>query len=477
MAQAAPATVSAWPQYQGGPERAGVAASAPSTPYRVSWQADAGIGDRAHWSGLPTPVLTDDAAIVVGRDEVAAVNLADGSPAWSVPRLIGPSSAPVVVGDLLVYLEGGGDESASASGSPTTAPPTTTGSPTPRATASGSVSPSANASVSTLVAIDLKTHRRQWAVALSDISRTGVLAAGDVVIAGADDGTVVAVDAATGAKRWTVDIGDHVVAPMAADDDVVLAAVRPESRGAPTLVALTLADGSEAWRYQPPGTAIDLGAPSISGDIAVVAASDATVRAIDMADGSERWAAGLYTPATGAPSVLTGADVFVTDQLGTVYDLDLTSGTERWHFATNRLAASAPIATPTALLQPMSDGSMVALDPSSGHQVWHAAVADGPILGLAATPSLVVATHTGDAPGFVALATDPAGATEDISSPTDANPGGLLLWWALAAIPIVALLLLLGRTLERRLGPPDLGSADDEDIVDPWEDDEDGEGP
>jgi outer membrane protein assembly factor BamB len=417
-------------------------------------------------------VLTHDAAIVVGRDEVSAVNLTDGSPAWSVPRLIGPSSAPAIVDGLLVYLEGGGDESASASGSPTTA-----ASPTPSASATSSASPSTNPSVSTLVAIDLPTHRRQWAVPLSDVSRTGVLAVGNTVIVGADDGTVVAVDIATGKKTWTVDVGDHVVAPMASDDQVVLAAVRPESRGAPTLVALTLTDGSEAWRYQPPGSAIDLGAPSISGDVAVVAASDATLLAINMADGSQRWAAGLYTPATGAPSVVTSADVFATDQLGTVYDFDLDSGAERWRFATNRLAASAPIATPTALLQPMTDGSIVALDPSTGHQVWHAVVADGPILGLAAAPSRIIASHTGDAPGFVALATDPAGATEDVTSPTDANPGGLLFWWALAAIPIVVLLVLLGRTLDRRLGLPDLGGADDEDIVDPWEDDEDGEGP
>ena len=417
-------------------------------------------------------MLAGNVAIVVGRESVDAVNVADGSAAWSIPRLIGPSSPPAVVGDLLVYLEGGGDESAAASGSPTVAA-SSSAAPTGSPEASGSAT--GGASASTLVAVDLQSQRRRWTVPLPDVSHTGVLAVGDLVLAGADDGSVVAVDATTGKQAWNVDLGDHVVAPLAASGEVVLACVRPESQGAPALVALSPSDGSDVWRYQPSGSAIDLGAPSIAGDTAVLAASDATVRAIDLQTGSQRWAAGLYTPATGTAPVLTDADAYVADQLGTVYDLDLATGAERWRFATNRLPTSAAIATAGAVLQPMSDGSVVALDRTSGHQVWHATVTDGPVLGLAASSGLVVASHTGDTPGLVALVNDAAGQTEDRTSPTDANPGNLLLWWALAAVPTVVLLIALGRTLDRRLGMPDLGGADDDEVVDPWESDLDGE--
>jgi hypothetical protein len=81
---------------------------------------------------------------------------------------------------------------------------------------------------------------------------------------------------------------------------------------------------------------------------------------------------------------------------------------------------------------------------------------------------MVVATSTGTTPGFVALEPDPTGVTEDITSPTTADPTGLALAWFASALPIAAALVLLGRALDRRMGTPDLGTAED-DVVDPWE--------
>jgi hypothetical protein len=120
------------------------------------------------------------------------------------------------------------------------------------------------------------------------------------------------------------------------------------------------------------------------------------------------------------------------------------------------------------LLQPASDGTVLAVDTSTGHQVWHATVADAAVIGLAATADMVVATCTGTTPGFVALETDPAGVSEDITSPTTPDPAGLVLAWLAAALPIAAALVLLGRALGTRMGTPDLGTPED-DVVDPWE--------
>jgi hypothetical protein len=53
----------------------------------------------------------------------------------------------------------------------------------------------------------------------------------------------------------------------------------------------------------------------------------------------------------------------------------------------------------------------------------------------------------------------------------------LVLDWAIAAIPLVVLLMLAGRSLIARLGPPDLEPEDIPDAVGAgpgtWEDDED----
>jgi outer membrane protein assembly factor BamB len=323
--------------------------------------------------------------------------------------------------------------------------------------------------VSTLVAVSLETHERLWQAALTDVSHTGVLVAGDVAVVGADDGHVSAFAVSDGAQRWSVDAGDHVLAPIAASSDLVVASVRPDtSRGAPLVLALHLADGTEAWRYTPPSSVLDLGAPSIAGEAVDVVASDASVRSLSLADGSQRWASPLYTPTLGSPPVVSDAGLFVTDQSGTVYCLDPSTGDERWRFATNHSVVGAPIATSTAVLQPTNDGSVIAIDAASGHQIWHATVTDDVVFGLAASPDLIVATHTGSAPGFVALANDPAGVTEDLASPTTADPAGLALGWLVAAVPLVVLLVLLGRTLDRRMGPAALGAAPD-DVVDPWE--------
>ena len=136
---------------------------------------------------------------------------------------------------------------------------------------------------------------------LSEVSHTGVLLLGQRAIVGTDDGQITAVDIASGEQAWSVDVGDHVLAAMAGTDDLVLASVRPEAQGSASLVALHVNDGSEAWRFQPTGAVLDLGSPSVGGDIVYVVASDGSLRAVAVADGAERWAARLYTPTAGSP--------------------------------------------------------------------------------------------------------------------------------------------------------------------------------
>ncbi|MFI5054955.1 MAG: PQQ-binding-like beta-propeller repeat protein [Actinomycetota bacterium] len=410
---------------------------------------------------------------------MSAVDLSSGEPAWTAPRALGPSAPAAVAAGLVLFVEGGGDESASASGTPSAAtsssvtPSTASGTPSSSASAgtapsSQSAAPSSSATTSTLVAIDLGTRERAWTVPLSEVSHTGVLSVGQLAIVGTDDGRITAVDIASGKQTWSVDVGDHVLAALAGTDDLVLASVRPEAQGSASLVALHVGDGSEAWRFQPTGAVLDLGSPSVGGDLAYVVASDGSLRAVGVEDGAERWAARLYTPTAGSPPAVNDAGVFVTDQSGTTYAFDQASGAERWRYASNRFAVGGPIVTGDTLLQPASDGTILAVDTSTGHQVWHATVSDAAVIGLAATADMVVATSTGTTPGFVALETDPAGVTEDITSPTTPNPTGLMLGWFAAALPLAAALVLLGRALDTRMGTPDLGTAED-DVVDPWE--------
>jgi hypothetical protein len=128
-----------------------------------------------------------------------------------------------------------------------------------------------------------------------------------------------------------------------------------------------------------------------------------------------------------------------------------------------------PIAAGSAVLQPTATGSVVAIDATTGHQVWEGSVSDSVVVGLAASSDAIVASLTGSSPGLTALINDPAGEPTDIASPTSPQPGNLLGYWLLAALPIAGALVALGRWLDRRMGPAELGAADD--VVDPWETD------
>jgi outer membrane protein assembly factor BamB len=464
-------TDASWAQYQGGPSRTGLAPEGtPGPPYAVSWQAATGLGDPTQVLGVPTPILAGDVAIAVGRQTVDAIDLSTGSPAWSVPRALGPSSPAAVDGDTLVYVEGGGE--AGASSTPTTA------AASPTVTSSASASPSSTPDDSTLVGLSLTSQRRVWSVALSDVSHTGVVVVNHEAFVGADDGTITAVDL-DGSQRWTQDIGDHVVAPMAASGDLLLAVVRPEAQGTAALVALHITDGSEAWRYEPSAPVQDLGAPSVGATptgepVAYLVGSDASVRAIDATDGAAMWAIALYSQTLGAPpAIAADGTLVVADDTGTVYALDPSTGAERWRFATNVPALGPPVLSAEAAIQPLTDGSLAAIALASGHQIWQTSISDGAVFGLAAEPGSLVASVTGTNPGLVGLVSDPNGVTEDVVSPTTTNAGALLIGWLGAAIPLTVILWLIGRLGFARLGAPEFDEAADEEPIDPWETDED----
>jgi hypothetical protein len=94
--------------------------------------------------------------------------------------------------------------------------------------------------------------------------------------------------------------------------------------------------------------------------------------------------------------------------------------------------------------------------PATGDRIWRQSLGVGPLLTIAVAPGAVVVARTGAAAGLVGLAADPTGALIDERSPTIVRPGSLALDWATAAIPLVVVLILAGRFLIVRLGPPHL---------------------
>src|SRR5436190_5750520 len=442
-------TPAGWTQYQGGPQHTGFDPAAPAPPLASRWQIATGIGDETHLAGLPAPVIDGPDAIIVDREDVTAVDVATGTTSWTLPRELGPSApAAVAVGDggrtVVLYTEGGGDRSPSASGSPTALP-----------TPSGGGAAGTTDAHSTLVAIDASSRHELWRRALTGVSTTGPTVDGGLAVVGADDGTVTAVELSSGNVRWHQDLGDVVDTPIAADAGVVYVSVRSNSRQPPSVVAVREADGVEAWRYTPTTSGLAAGAPTAVRGTVYLALSDGTVRAVGADSGIERWATRLHQVAAGGAPAVSDDAVVVVDTRGEVYRIDPATGARLWDFALNTPVYGPAVLTGSAVLIAGGTGELSALDPATGDRIWRQSVGVGPLLTIAVAPGAVVVARTGAAAGLVGFAADPTGALIDERSPTIVMPRSLALDWAAAAIPLVVLLILAGRFLIVRLGPPD----------------------
>ena len=84
-------TVEGWPQFQGGPDHAGVASDGPAPGYSVDWTLAVAPGGPGDQYGLSAPVSAGDLIVAVGPEAVIGVDATAGTQTWSVDRDLGPS--------------------------------------------------------------------------------------------------------------------------------------------------------------------------------------------------------------------------------------------------------------------------------------------------------------------------------------------------------------------------------------------------
>jgi outer membrane protein assembly factor BamB len=482
-ASGAAAATGGWTQYQGGALRTGAFASGPVPPYTSAWTKPEPTGGPRGAYGLSSPIVVDGLAIAVGPDYIAAVDISTGAQAWSIPRTLGPSIPPASVRvhgrQLLLFTEGWGtgppDASATATPSPTSTAPSAPVTATPsvatpaggpassaatpsRPTAAPSASPSGSPAAldSHLVAIDLRDQQRVWSLALPDVSRTGVTIDGTAAFVGTIDGTVTAVDAASGNVRWAATTGAGFLdQPIAAGDDLAIVSTRGDRDIRAAVVGLRESDGSEAWRYQPVTTATVIGPASVGDGVGYVSLTDATVRSFDLSTGAERWSTRLNSVVfLGGPPVLVDGGVIVADAGGQVYRLDATTGERVWDFALNEsVLRTSPVAIEDVVVVGTVAGALDGFDLGNGDLIWRGPIGDGPIRGLAVSEDALIAVRAANGNGMEGFAPDPEGSLIREKSPTIVNVPRLTGAWAVATIPLVVVVLLVGRFLWPRLGP------------------------
>ncbi len=309
-----------WPGLRGGPTRSGVGAGAgelPRTQPKVAWAQPlwnrtlmqgalvpgggyvaclspegvvrafaASDGGRLWLADLGAPivasgVLAAERLVVPTGKGVVAIDARDGREAWRFDAPYGAIAAPAIAGDR-VYAA------------------------------------FRNFGVK---AFDLRTGQEVFNRKIAPAG--ALLADGDLVVCGTEDGSLVRLDAATGRDVWRLDLGAPPnMGPTLAAPGVVVAFTRDR-----WLRAFSTAKGKELWRLR-------MGAPS----------------------GSESLGA-------------AGGRVFLTDTQGWVHALDAATGRLVWHRNEGFVGMGAPCATGTAAICG-SRGRIVCRDADCGDLLW-----------------------------------------------------------------------------------------------------------
>lgn len=469
IAQEAPT----WSQFQGGPGHSGVLVDGPQPPYRVRWSLPAPAGE-----ALSGAVVAGDLAVSIGSEAVYGIDVASGTVEWQVARDGGPLSVPAIGagsrGRILVYLEGPGSDD--AGGTPDSSPsPSASGTPS-GSTSGTSTTPAPTGPVeqgggSTLVAISLADQSEVWRTPLGEISRSGVTIDGSNAFVGDGAGTVYAVSLETGAISWSEVMDGRVDSALAVSDGRVVAVARNTDTAQVLVAAFDEATGERSW----PALAIQANstagtAASAGGGSLFIGSADRRVRALDAADGTDRWATlvlSLFSPASAL--AFDDQSVFAADIAGGLYRLDAADGGRAWSFQSNEVVLrSSPVVSGDSVLLGLGNGRLVAIDVASGHLVWQSAPSPGLVGTIALASDAAIAVKGGRDAGLIAFEHDPEGTLIDVPSPTELEAGTTLTRWALAAVIVFAVAFVPGLWAKRRFGvaAQDEAGKDSEDVSD-----------
>ncbi len=281
----------------------------------------------------------------------------------------------------------------------------------------------------TFEALDPATGESLWRRDLSGRSSTGAVEAdGLLLFSDAGEDRVIALDPATGEERWTqavegvsgkapvlgegrvlvdsltelhaLDVGSGEVAwsvPTAGDVDSVVilgTAVGVVSFGQGPQPGMILElfegrSGSPMWSFTSPNISVPPSTPATAGGVLVMTAPDPstgdTVVMLDAATGERVWSATPSGGAFGPTTVLASGDVLVaaSDESGQTFSdttatlLAGATGDVVWEVEVPGTVLVPPTATASSLLLPAetddgSGGVLVALDPTTGEQLWTA---------------------------------------------------------------------------------------------------------
>lgn len=219
----------------------------------------------------------------------------------------------------------------------------------------------------------------------------------DEVLVVAAEGRVVGLEPSSGDEVWSRSLAGIATGPVTASTEPAVATVPVEDQH---LLALDPRTGDERWRDATVGAR----QAAIADGTAYVAGyrSDGdtgVLRALDAADGTRLWAAGLDHP--DAAPVVAEAGLLVADG-GTLAVHDPASGDRRRELGTFGDVLDAPPAVADGTAYVAGDDGLVAVSVADGAVEWQADVQVTADTGVTVGREAVVAPVT-DLPGVIAF--------------------------------------------------------------------------
>lgn len=252
-----------------------------------------------------------------------------------------------------------------------------------------------------IAAYDPKTGARQWKTPLTVDFIRGITLANEYVIIGTatenrETVSLRAFSRDTGSEAWTESFPESLTGSPAVVDDTLLVATR---NGDATVYAFQT-DGTAKW--QTPLSTIPYTPVSADSDGVFVASVDGTLVALDLGDGSKRWATSIAQPYEGDSPPIQGTPALDTDNIyapgidANLYAVDRTDGSEDWTTALMEddygNALPSPAVTDSTVYASTSHGGLIALAANDGHERWR--VSAGGLQSPAATEDGVIGVQS-----------------------------------------------------------------------------------
>jgi outer membrane protein assembly factor BamB len=208
-------------------------------------------------------------------------------------------------------------------------------------------------------------------------SSGGLAIGGERLFATTGYGELVALDVATGSILWRQELDTLVSGAPATDGNVVYVSGRDGSAW-----ALSAKDGKVMWRVVgTPGTTgyVGAAAPTISDNVVIFPSSGGELMAVlKIGNGTTVWRSSLvgrrlgrayaFTPDITGDAVISGSTLFAGTASGRTVALDASSGEQIWSVEEGALGPVAVAGGSVFLVN--DEASLVRLDAATGEVIW-----------------------------------------------------------------------------------------------------------